>query len=195
MSYACTHTHRRRQHSHTHNTHIRIGHPFGHKILVFSVTGLYKKLTFTSLCVCLWLCVFLCMCVCFGENSASWLAQLDLEPLLKHNKHPPALFSNSNSLTLLSAVFFSFTEIQDPHRKESPLLLQLTQSWRKSKLNFCRGRVCLWKSPDYLNRHMRGINWCLGFWGAGYDRNKEEQRIGRGRRNIAHGVKRTVTAG
>lgn len=78
----------------------------------------------------------------------------------------------SHSCSRFSFPFiFSFTEMQDPQRKESLLLLQLTQSWRKSKLNFYLGCVCLFgKSPDYLHRQMQGINWCLGFWGAGYDR-------------------------
>lgn len=94
---------------------------------------------------------------------------------------------------------FSFTEIQAPHRKESLLLFQLTQSWRKSNLNFYRGCVCLWKSPDYLHCHMCGINWCLGFWGAGYDREtRRDSELLEGHithiSNIPHMVNWTVTA-
>ena len=56
-------------------------------------------------CVCV--CFSACVCMCFGENPASWLTQLDLETLLKHNKHPPVLFSNSKSLTLPTSIFLS----------------------------------------------------------------------------------------
>lgn len=87
-----------------------------------------------SLLHCLWVVTswFPCMHVCvFWKNSASRLSQLNLEPFLKHNKHPPALSSNTNALTLLSRFFSSFTKIQDPHRKESHCFC----SWLKVRGN------------------------------------------------------------
>lgn len=59
--------------------------------------------------------------------------------------------------------------IQDPHRKESPLLLQLTQRLRKLEFLW---RVCVSSEEPGITFycHMERINWCLGSRGAGYDR-------------------------
>lgn len=100
-----------------------------------------------SACVCVF-CMCVCVCVCSGENSASRLTQLHLESLLKKtNIHQ---YCSPTQTLSHSQIFPPFTVTQDPHRKESLLLLQLTQSWRKSNLNFYRGCVCVCVSKPRL---------------------------------------------
>lgn len=62
-----------------------------------------------------------------SSESVYVFCQYDLDRLLEDLKKP------SNSLALL----VSLGKVRDSYRKESALLLQLTQRWRKSNLNVC----------------------------------------------------------